>query len=152
MSLLMCLTNSVIPTIVGVNTISTTVLLALTTTKMVERFSQHKARTSTSSSPSSYVAAELLLSVENMRRDMISWSIGTVTRLPPNAKLREMQQIRRIVYCLVWIRGEANQGGSGKWSWVGNGPKKMPSTLMLPLLPASRRAPGVQCSALCQVK
>ena len=38
----------------------------------------------------------------------------------------------QFVDCLVWIQGEAKQGGSQKWSWVGNGPKKMPGALMFP--------------------
>ena len=32
----------------------------------------------------------------------------------------------------MWIRDEAKREGSQKWSWVGNGPKKMPDALTLP--------------------
>ena len=45
----------------------------------------------------------------------------------------QTQGVTQFVDCLVWIWGEAKQRGIRKWSWVGNGPKEMPSALTLPL-------------------
>ena len=63
MSLKMCLTNNIITIRAAVNPFGTMVLLTLKFVT-VEGLWQHSAHTSTSSSPASYMAAELRLSVQ----------------------------------------------------------------------------------------
>lgn len=54
------------------------------------------------------------------------------TKFVDNDSTSPTQGATQFVDCLVWIQGEAKQG---KWSWVRNGPKKMPN--VLPLSPTA---------------
>ena len=86
------LINNLFPTSVGINTFITIMPLALTT-------NCHGGALLTTQGTHICLILSFILCGRrvafispNMRRDMIPWSIGRVTDLPPNAKLREMQQ------------------------------------------------------------
>ena len=92
MPFVLYLTNNIGPTSVGVNAFSTILLFTLTTncdggTLLTTQHTQF------------CVILYLILRggrvacvSPNMRRDMLPWSIGGVTHLQANAKLRKMQQ------------------------------------------------------------
>ena len=97
------LMNNLAPS-VGINTFITIMLMALTTTCdggallttqdthicLLLSFILHGGRVAWS-----------CFSQPKMRRDMVPWSIRRVTDLPPNAKLREMQQnMHRLVHLI----------------------------------------------------
>ena len=75
---------------------------------------------------------------------MAPWSIRRVTDLHPDAKSRGhrnllivspyLQLKGRLNLWIVWCGYGVRQGGGGrKWSWVGDGHKKMPGVLTSPL-------------------
>ena len=83
----MCQTNSIIPTSVGVHTLSTIVLLALITNCA-------GGALLTTQGTHLYLilrGGRVAFIGPNMRRDMVPWSIKSTADLPPNAKLHEMQ-------------------------------------------------------------
>ena len=87
MSFVLYLTNSIGPTSVGVNTFSTIVLLTLITNR------NGGALLATQHTHFCLILCLILrggrvaLVSPNMRRDMLPWSVGGVTDLPPDAKL-----------------------------------------------------------------
>ena len=94
MSFVLCSTNNIGPTSVGVNTFSTIVLLTLITN------CNGGALLATQHTHFCLILCLILrggrvaLVSPNMRRDMLPWSVGGggVTDLPPDAKLCKMQQ------------------------------------------------------------
>ena len=92
MSFVLYLTNNIGPTKVGVGAFSTMVLLTLITN------CNSGALLATQHTHFCLILCPILrggrvaLVSPNMRRDMLPWSIGGVTDLPPDAKLCKMQQ------------------------------------------------------------
>ena len=84
--------NNLFPTSVGINTFITIMLLALTTS------CDGGALLTTQGTHICLILSFILRGGRiafispNMKQDMVPWSIKSVTHLPPNAKLREMQQ------------------------------------------------------------
>ena len=92
MSFVLHLTNNIGPTSVGVNAFITIVLLTLITN------CDGGAPLATQNTHFRLILCLILrggrvaLVSPNLRRDMLPWSVGGVTDLPPDAKLSEMQQ------------------------------------------------------------
>ena len=92
MSFALHLTNNIGPTSVGINTFITIVLLTLITN------CDGGAPLATQNTHFRLILCLILrggrvaLVSPNLRRDMLPWSVGGVTDLPPDAKLSEMQQ------------------------------------------------------------
>ena len=92
MSFVLHLTNNIGPTSVGVNTFITIVLLTLITN------CDGGTPLATQNAHFRLILCFILrggrvaLVGPNLRRDMLPWSVGGVTDLPPDEKLSEMQQ------------------------------------------------------------
>ena len=92
MSFVLYLTKNIGPTSVGVNTFSTIVLLTLITN------CDGGALLATQHTHFCLILCLILrggrvaLVSPNMRRDMLPWSVGGLTDLPPDAQLCKMQQ------------------------------------------------------------
>ena len=99
----MCLTNSIILTSVGINTISTIMLLTLTTkcdgVAPVTTHDTHMCLISSLFLRGGWVA----FISPNMMHDMVPWSMRTAIDLPPNAKLCEMQETMHGVVQLIRV-------------------------------------------------
>ena len=84
--------NNLFSTSVGINTFIIIMLLALTTTCDGEALLTTQSTQICLILPFILRGGRVAFISPSMRQDMVPWSIRRVTDVPPNAKLREMQQ------------------------------------------------------------